>query len=119
MTTGVDRSTLPLMGRKPTEFTLSIDDGVPYFPGITTLAESPRKKGLLFVGTDDGRFRVSRDGGATWDDQQTRFPGLPKDSWFAGAEPSHIFHGAEEALDDVAHSIKVSVMGYWISCVAL
>jgi hypothetical protein len=88
MTTGVDRSTLSLMGRKPGENTLSIDDGVPYFPGITALAESPRRRGLLYVGTDDGRFRVSRDGGATWDDQQARFPGLPAGAWFAGVEPS-------------------------------
>ena len=89
MTTGVDRSTLPLMGRKPSENTLSLDDGVPYFPGITALAESPRRKGVLYVGTDDGRFRVSRNGGATWDDQQTRFPALPAGAWFAGVEPSH------------------------------
>ena len=89
MTTGVDRSTLPLMGRKPSENTLSIDDGVPYFPGVTALAESSRRKGLLFVGTDDGRFRVSRDGGVTWDDQQSRFPGLPGSAWFAGVEASH------------------------------
>lgn len=88
MTTGVDRSTLPLMGRKPSEATLSLDDGVPYFPGITALAESPRVPGLLYVGTDDGRFRVSRDGGRTWRDAQNDFPGLPKDSWFAGVEPS-------------------------------
>jgi photosystem II stability/assembly factor-like uncharacterized protein len=88
MTTGVDRSTLPLMGRKPSEATLSLDDGVPYFPGITALAESPRVPGLLYVGTDDGRFRVSRDAGRTWRDAQNAFPGLPKDSWFAGVEPS-------------------------------
>jgi hypothetical protein len=88
MTTGVDRSTLPLMGRRPTERTLSLDDGVPYFPGITALAESPRVRGLLYVGTDDGRFRVSRDGGATWRDAQGAFPGLPAGSWFAGVEPS-------------------------------
>jgi photosystem II stability/assembly factor-like uncharacterized protein len=93
MTTGVDRSTLPLMGQMPSENTLSIDDGVPYFPGITALAESPRKKGLLYVGTDDGRFRVSKDGGATWDDQQARFPGLPKGAWFAGVEPSRFADG--------------------------
>ncbi len=88
MTTGVDRSTLSLMGRQPSENTLSIDDGVPYFPGITALAESPRLKGLLYVGTDDGRFRVSRNGGVTWQDQQTRFPGLSAGAWFAGVEPS-------------------------------
>ncbi len=88
MTTGVDRSTLPLMGRLSTENTLSIDDGVPYFPGSTALAESPRVKGLLYVGTDDGRFRVSRDGGTTWKDLQDKFPGAPKSSWFAGVEAS-------------------------------
>jgi photosystem II stability/assembly factor-like uncharacterized protein len=88
MTTGVDRSTLPLMGRQPSEATLSLDDGVPYFPGITALAESPRMKGLLYSGTDDGRFRVSRNGGLSWTDVQDRFPGLPKGSWFAGVEPS-------------------------------
>ncbi len=93
MTTGVDRSTLPLMGRLSTENTLSIDDGVPYFPGITALAESPRRKGVLYVGTDDGRFRVSRNGGTTWDDQQSRFPGLPTGAWFAGVEPSHYVDG--------------------------
>ncbi|MEQ1692422.1 MAG: sialidase family protein [Gemmatimonas sp.] len=88
MTTGVDRSTLPLMGRTPSENTLSIDDGVPYFPGITSLAESPRRKGVLYVGSDDGRFSGSRDGGATWQRQEARFPGLPASSWFAGVEPS-------------------------------
>ena len=93
MTTGVDRSTLALMGQKPSENTLSIDDGVPYFPGVTALAESPRKKGLLYVGTDDGCFRVSKDGGVTWDDQQSRFPGLPSGAWFAGVEPSHFADG--------------------------
>jgi photosystem II stability/assembly factor-like uncharacterized protein len=89
MTTGVDRSTLPLMGRMPSENTLSIDDGVPFFPGMTALAESPRVRGLLYAGSDDGRFRVSRDGGATWRDAQDKFPGAPKGSWFGGVEPSH------------------------------
>ncbi|MFN9423396.1 hypothetical protein [Gemmatimonas sp.] len=88
MTTGVDRSTLPLMGRTPSEATLSRDDGVPYFPGVTALAESPLVKGLLYVGTDDGRLRVSRNGGLSWTDAQSKLPGLPKDAWFAGVEPS-------------------------------
>ncbi len=88
MTTGVDRSTLPLMGRTPSEATLSLDDGVPYFPGVTALAESPLVKGLLYAGTDDGRLRVSRNGGLSWTDAQSKLPGLPKDAWFAGVEPS-------------------------------
>ena len=100
MSTGVDRSTLPLMGRKPGENTLSLDDGVPYFPGVTALAESPRVKGVLYVGTDDGRFRVSRDGGITFTDVQSRFPGLPKDSWFAGVEASRHAAGTAYVVVD-------------------
>ena len=100
MSTGVDRSTLPLMGRMPSEKTLSIDDGVPYFPGVTALAESPRVKGLLYVGSDDGRFRVSRDGGVTWRDVQDKFPGLPKGSWFAGVDASRHADGTVYVVVD-------------------
>ena len=100
MTTGVDRSTLPLMGRTPNENTLSLDDGVPYFPGVTALAESPLVKGLLYVGTDDGRFRISRNGGLSWTDAQTKLPGLPKDSWFAGVEPSRHAAGTVYVVAD-------------------
>ena len=88
MTTGVDRSTLPIMGKKSDETMLSIDDGVPYYPGTTALAESPRKKGVIYAGTDDGRFRISMDDGKTFEGAETRFPGLPKSSWFSGIEAS-------------------------------
>ena len=88
MTTGVDRSTLPLMGRRPDETVLSIDDGVPFYPGTTAIAESPRRRGVLYVGTDDGKFRISQDDGKTFDSAETRFPGLPASSWFSGIEAS-------------------------------
>ena len=91
MTTGIDRSTLPIMGKKSDESMLSIDDGVPYYPGTTALAESPRRKGVLYVGTDDGRFRISMDDGNTFESGETRFPGLPASSWFSGIEASR--HG--------------------------
>jgi len=100
MTTGVDRSTLSLMGRRPDSTTLSIDDGVPYFPGITALAESPRVRGVLYVGTDDGRFRVSRNDGRTWSDVADRFPSLPTGSWFAGVEPSRHADGTAYVVVD-------------------
>lgn len=101
MTTGVDRSTLPLMGRRPDESTLSLDDGVPYYPGVTALAESPRRKGVIYVGTDDGRLRVSTDEGATFEDVQTRLPQLPSGSWVAGIEASRHADGtAYVAVDN-------------------
>ena len=88
MTTGVDRSTLLIMGRRTSEATLSADDGVPYYPGITAIAESSRQRGVLYVGTDDGRLRVSMDEGKTWTDLQSRLPGLPPSSWVGGIETS-------------------------------
>jgi photosystem II stability/assembly factor-like uncharacterized protein len=88
MTTGVDRATLPLMGRLPDERTLSIDDGTPYYPGLVSVAESPRRKGVLFTGSDDGRLRMSTDEGRTWTDLQDRVPRLPRSSWFSSIEPS-------------------------------
>ncbi len=88
MTTGVDRRTLPIMERLPTDKTLSLDDGVPYWPTISALAESPRVKGVVYVGADDGRLRVSRDDGRTWADVDAKVPGLPKGAWFSGLEPS-------------------------------
>jgi hypothetical protein len=88
MTTGVDRSTLPVMGRKSDETMLSIDDGVPFYPGTTAIAESPRRRGVLYAGTDDGKFRISQDDGKTFESAETRFPGLPASSWFSGIEAS-------------------------------
>ena len=89
MTTGIDRRTLPIMGRLPTDDTLSLDDGVPYWPTISALAESTKLRGLVYVGTDDGRLRVSKDDGKTWTDLAANVPGAPKGAWFNGVEPSH------------------------------
>ncbi len=101
LTTGVDRRTLPLMGRMPNDLTPSLDDGVPYYPTISAVAESPLRQGLLYAGTADGRFHVSRDGGERWTDAAARdvsdsdapsapsgFPGLPPGAWVNGIEPS-------------------------------
>jgi photosystem II stability/assembly factor-like uncharacterized protein len=87
-TTGVDRRTLAIMGELPREETLSLDDGIPYYPGLTIIAESPLQQGLLYVGTDDGNVQVSRDDGATWAEVSDRVPGLPDDAWVSGIEPS-------------------------------
>jgi photosystem II stability/assembly factor-like uncharacterized protein len=40
--------------------------GVEIYDTIFALAESPRERGLLWVGTDDGLVQLTRDGGKTW-----------------------------------------------------
>ncbi|MEO6446145.1 MAG: hypothetical protein ABIZ91_19085, partial [Gemmatimonadaceae bacterium] len=82
-TTGVDRRTLTIMGQSPEAPTLSLDDGVSYYPTTSALAESPRLKGLLYAGTDDGNLQRSRDGGTTWTNLTSRLPGVPRNTWVA------------------------------------
>jgi hypothetical protein len=88
MTTGVDRRTLRIMGELPTPETRSLDDGIPYYPSLTAMAESPVKEGVLYVGTDDGNFQVSLDGGVSWTQTSGNVPGLPADAWINGIEAS-------------------------------
>jgi Sortilin, neurotensin receptor 3, len=88
MTTGVVRSTLRIMGQLPTETTLALDDGIPYYPTISEIAESPVKRGLLYVGTDDGNLQVSQDDGKHWANLTRRIPGLPETMWVSGIEAS-------------------------------
>jgi photosystem II stability/assembly factor-like uncharacterized protein len=39
---------------------------VEYYGTVFAFAESPREKGVLWAGSDDGLVHVSRDGGKTW-----------------------------------------------------
>jgi photosystem II stability/assembly factor-like uncharacterized protein len=88
MTANVDRRTLQIMGQEVADHVPSQDDGVPYWPTISALAESPRVRGLLYAGTDDGLIKVSRDEGRSWTDVTAGVPGLPRRSWISGIEPS-------------------------------
>ncbi len=93
LTTGTDRRTLGIMGEMPTDRTLSLDDGIPYWPTLTAIAESPLTEGVLYAGTDDGQVHVSRDGGASWTEVSGRVPGFPTDTWINGLEASRVAPG--------------------------
>jgi photosystem II stability/assembly factor-like uncharacterized protein len=55
------------------------------FQTITALAESPRRKGLLYAGTDDGKLHVTLDEGRTWTDLTPR---VPTRRWYSRVVPS-------------------------------
>lgn len=99
-TTGVDRRSLRIMGQPPEENTLSLDDGVSYYPTTSAFAESPRTPGVLYVGTDDGNVKRSRDGGRTWTDLTPRFQGVPKNTWVASLAASRHAAGTVYAAFD-------------------
>jgi photosystem II stability/assembly factor-like uncharacterized protein len=49
-----------------------------YYCTIFAIAESPREKGVLWAGSDDGLVHVSRDGGKHWTNVTKNIPGMPK-----------------------------------------
>jgi photosystem II stability/assembly factor-like uncharacterized protein len=76
MTRALDRKKLPLMGKTWPDNAVARHAGTADFGNISTIDESPLRKGLLYVGTDDGLIQVSRDGGVTWTKIE-KFPGVP------------------------------------------
>lgn len=52
---------------------------------LTTIAESPKRFGLIYVGSDDGLVHVSKDGGYSWNKIVT---GLPENMWVSSIVPS-------------------------------
>ena len=50
---------------------------------IVTIAESPARAGVIWVGTDDGKVQVTRDAGAHWADTTDSLvaAGAPADAW--------------------------------------
>ncbi len=100
LTSGVDRKTLSIMGKKVEDrTTLSRNDGVAAFPTITTLSESPVRAGVLWAGTDDGNLHVSRDG-ETWKNVAANVPGVPKGTYVSRVLSSAFDPGTAYAAFD-------------------
>ncbi len=93
LTTGVDRSKLPILGKVPDKDTLSRHDGVQAYPCITTISESPLTSAVLWVGTDDGNLQVTRDGGKTWKNVAEKVPGVPKGTSVSRVVAAHYAEG--------------------------
>jgi photosystem II stability/assembly factor-like uncharacterized protein len=62
--------------------------GAEYYCTIFAVAESPREKGLIWAGSDDGLVHMTRDGGQTWVNLTANVPGLPEWGTVAAIEPS-------------------------------
>jgi photosystem II stability/assembly factor-like uncharacterized protein len=92
LTSAQARDELPIFGKTSKDF-LSRNDGVVHWGTITTIAESPVQRGVLWVGTDDGNLQLSRDGGASWTDVTARVTGVPKGTYVSRVEASRIGAG--------------------------
>jgi photosystem II stability/assembly factor-like uncharacterized protein len=100
LTTNTDRETLSLMGVAAKEFKIAKHDGVGAYGTLVQFAESPRKPGIYYTGSDDGVVSVSRDDGASWTNVTAKIPGLPKNTYVSKLEASRFEDGVVYATFD-------------------
>jgi len=55
--------------------------GAETYTTILAIAPSPVERGLIWVGTDDGRVQLTRDGGKSWTSVEANVPGVPAHTW--------------------------------------
>jgi hypothetical protein len=79
--------------RELPEGQLGEDGGAESHCAITTFSESPITPGLYWVGTDDGRLHITRDGGNIWTDIRRNVPDVPEGIWVTRVEASHFDEG--------------------------
>lgn len=75
--------------------------GVEYFSTLFAIAESPKEKGLIWTGSNDGLVQVTRDGGKNWTNVTKNIPGLPPLGTISNIEPSRYDAGTAYITADL------------------
>lgn len=88
LTRQIDRDTLPVMGKIQTPDAVAKHQSTSLYGNIVALAESSRKEGVIYAGTDDGLIQVTEDGGGNWRKLET-FPGVPDRTYVSRLAASH------------------------------
>ena len=65
LTKNQNRDEIETMGVKGSDIRIAKNDGIVAWRNIVSLAESPKRAGVLYAGTDDGNVHITRDGGKT------------------------------------------------------
>ena len=99
LTRQIDEFTLPLQGKVWDRDAIDLHASTADYGNITTIAESPIRRGLLVVGTDDGLVQVSRDDGGQWA-KSSGFPGVPEQTRVSRVVASRFAEGTIYATFD-------------------
>ncbi|HXI29637.1 MAG TPA: hypothetical protein VNG89_14460 [Vicinamibacterales bacterium] len=75
--------------------------GVEYAGVVFAIAESPREKGVIWAGTNDGQLQVTRDNGANWTNVTAGIGGLPRWGTVSNIEPSRHDNGTAYVTFDL------------------
>ncbi len=87
VTRNEDRNQFKVMGKYWPSNAVVKDVSTSQWGTVVSLAESPVKEDLLYVGTDDGVIQVSEDAGENWR-KITSFPGVPEYTYVSDLLPS-------------------------------
>ncbi|MDQ3070587.1 MAG: hypothetical protein M3R55_12780, partial [Acidobacteriota bacterium] len=79
-----------------------VGDNLGQFYGevVYAIAPSPKQKGLIWAGTNDGKIWYSADAGAKWNDVSKNIPGMAPWGTFTKIEPSHFDANTAYAVVD-------------------
>ena len=88
LTRGLDRNSLPVMGRVWSVDAIAKNDSTSIYGSIIGFDESPVQADLLYAGTDDGVISVSTDAGAQWRSVKS-VRGVPERSLVEDVVASH------------------------------
>jgi photosystem II stability/assembly factor-like uncharacterized protein len=88
LTRQLDRDKLPVMGKIWGPDAVAKHQSTSLYGNIVALAESPKKDGMLFVGTDDGLIQITDNAGGSWRKVE-RVPGVPDRTYVSRIAASH------------------------------
>ena len=87
LTRNEDRNQFKVMGKYWPADAVAKDVSTSQWGTIVSLAESKLRKGLIYIGTDDGVIQVTEDDGENWT-KVTTFPGVPAYTYVSDVFPS-------------------------------
>lgn len=79
---GLDRNALPVMGKVWGPDAVAKNQSTALYGNASALSESPKKQGLIYIGTDDGLIQITENDGQNWR-KVDKLAGVPDQSYVA------------------------------------
>ncbi|MCU0238618.1 MAG: hypothetical protein MUC29_04180 [Pyrinomonadaceae bacterium] len=77
---GLDRNALPVMGKIWGPDAVGKNQSTALYGNASAVSESPKKAGLIYIGTDDGLIQITENDGGSWR-KVDKIEGVPSDSY--------------------------------------
>lgn len=77
---GLDRNALPVMGKIWGPDAIAKNQSTALYGNASALSESPKKQGLIYIGTDDGLIQITENDGQNWR-KVDKIAGIPEMSY--------------------------------------